>query len=76
MIFIACHCLTDETQNPPAVKRVCAATKSTAMQLDEEEESKFKGWITTHCIPSNVNWIHLPEEILVTGEVQAFFVSV
>ncbi|XP_078360169.1 uncharacterized protein LOC144644531 [Oculina patagonica] len=33
----------DETQNPPAVKRVCAATKSTAMQLDEEEEESAVG---------------------------------
>lgn len=32
----------DDAQNPPAVKRVCTA-KNTAMQLDEEEESKFKG---------------------------------
>lgn len=32
----------DDAQSPPAVKRVCAA-KNTAMQLDEEEESKFKG---------------------------------
>ena len=39
-MFIHCHCL-DDSQTPPAVKRVCAAKNNAAMQMDEEEESKF-----------------------------------
>lgn len=44
LIFICCYCLIDEAQNPPAVKRVCNAARSTTMQIDhKEEESKFQG---------------------------------
>lgn len=78
LIFIRCHCL-DDAQTPPAVKRVCAAKNNAAMQIDEEEESKFNMHKTMHCIP-HITWIHSPEEmvseeILVRREVQALLLA-